>query len=40
MTTLQMAPSGLAAPVILETDSTWIHVSWGFPMDTNGIITR
>ncbi|XP_041469805.1 usherin-like [Lytechinus variegatus] len=40
VTTIQMAPSGLDSPVVLQTDSTWIQLSWDYPTNTNGIITK
>ncbi|XP_071494817.1 LOW QUALITY PROTEIN: usherin-like [Diadema antillarum] len=40
VTTLQMDPSGLAPPTVLQTDKTWIYLSWDYPTNTNGIITR
>ncbi|XP_072023853.1 usherin-like isoform X2 [Amphiura filiformis] len=38
--TKQDTPVGLLAPVVREIDVTWGHVTWEYPTDSNGIISR
>ncbi|XP_038072643.1 usherin-like isoform X1 [Patiria miniata] len=38
--TSQALPSGIAPPAVTEVGTTWIHVAWDPPAETNGIIIR
>ncbi|XP_022099403.1 usherin-like isoform X2 [Acanthaster planci] len=38
--TSQALPSGLAPPTVSEVGTTWAHVGWALPAETNGIIVR